>query len=394
MDSQIICRKSNVHSIRHPCLFIPAKFSLYSHCSRLKEGPQLDCSNPTCNHTLLRIKRPPNNQTQQILCTVSSIKDIRKHDRHRSMFIFGMGFVGQYLAEQLKDKGWRVSGTCTSEEKKRKLEEKGYEAFTFKAEEKWKGLTLTGFKALCDSTHIITSIPPVIGCGEDPVIFQHGPLLRQALSSGNISWIGYLSSTSVYGHWGGDWVDEDSPAKPVDKVGSARLDAEKAWIRLGQNVGIPVQVFRLGGIYGLGRSAIDTIIRQQKLSTSQKTRGIRCYTSRVHVADICQAILASIELPSSAKIYNVVDDDPTPRVEVFSFAKSLLEKKWPSKLWGANEIGTMASNTNAEVNISTNIVEKRVCNKRLKDELKVKLLYPNYRLGLESIIESIEHCPL
>lgn len=346
------------------------------------------------NCAVLRVKSPRKIQSQKNVCIVSGHGEIEDHGKNRRMLIFGMGFVGQYLADQLKGRGWKVLGTCTSEEKKKKLEEKGHEVFIFKAEVTVEELILTGLEnALCEATHIISSIPPSLGGREDPVVFQLGQLLRQAVSSGKVSWIGYLSSTSVYGHWGGDWVDEDSPTKPMDEGALARLDAEKAWISLGQCMEIPIQVFRLGGIYGPGRSALDTIIKQQKISRGRKTRGSKRYTSRVHVADICQAILASIELPSSRKIYNVVDDDAAPRAEVFSFAKSLLEEKWPCKQWESIEIETPTGNTNEEINNYTSIAEKRVSNRRMKDELKVKLLYPSYKSGLESIIESMDSCP-
>ncbi|XP_059078160.1 uncharacterized protein LOC131876715 [Cryptomeria japonica] len=169
-------------------------------------------------------------------------------------------------------------------------------------------------------------------------IEQHGWMKDEADAANK-------SFSGLYGHWGGDWVDEDSLAKSEDKISLARLDAEKAWIILGKNMGVPTQVFSLGGIYGPGRSALDTIIKQkqQELSGSQKARRLNYYTSRIHVVDICQAILASIEQPSAGKVYNVVDDDPAPRAEVFSYALSLLETKWPGNKWEAVESGTSTS---------------------------------------------------
>lgn len=395
MDPGISYRKSSFHGVSHAS----ANFAFYS--------PRLSPAQPwwrvprphfdglsSRNNALLRFQRHRKIQGHRIFFVVSSARAIEDHCDNRKMFIFGMGFTGQYLADQLKDRGWKVSGTCTNEEKRKKLEEKGYEAFIFKAGVIMEELILSGLeKALCEATHIISSIPPSLGGREDPVIFQLGKLLLQAISRGKISWIGYLSSTSVYGHWAGDWVDEDSPTKPVDQGALARLDAEKAWISLGQCMDIPVQVFRLGGIYGPGRSALDTIIKQQKLSRSQKTRGSKLYTSRIHVADICQAILASIELPSPGKIYNIVDDDAASRAEVFSFAKSLLEEKWPCKQWKSIEKGTPTGNTEGEAGSYRIIAEKRVSNRRLKDELKVKMLYPSYMQGLKSIIDSINSCP-
>ncbi|KAH9319453.1 hypothetical protein KI387_021222, partial [Taxus chinensis] len=139
--------------------------------------------------------RPLSTRSSKIRCRVSSTGEIEAPVLNKHMFIFGMGFVGQYLAEQLKTKGWRVSGTCTSEEKRKKLGEKGYGAFIFKAEETMLELTLDGLEALYDATHIISSIPPNVGGRKDPVIFQLGDVLQQTISDGNNVWMGYLSST-------------------------------------------------------------------------------------------------------------------------------------------------------------------------------------------------------
>ncbi|XP_020534871.1 protein YeeZ isoform X2 [Jatropha curcas] len=208
------------------------------------------------------------------------------------MFILGMGFVGQFIAQNLEKEGWAVTGTCTSTMKKKELEKRGFDVCLFNANEP----ELSALNTLKCYTHLLVSVPSIVGIG-DPVL-QHGDLLRSILMDGNLQWLCYLSSTSVYGDCGGAWVDEDYPASPTSELAKSRLAAEEGWLNLGHSLGLSTQVFRLGGIYGPGRSAVDTIIKQEPWSKSQKMRTSKQYTSRVHVEDICQALKASICMPS------------------------------------------------------------------------------------------------
>ncbi|KAL2522930.1 NAD(P)-binding Rossmann-fold superfamily protein [Forsythia ovata] len=284
------------------------------------------------------------------------------------MFILGMGFVGQFFAADLKSKGWVVNGSCTSVEKKTKLEEMGYHAYIFDAKDPQTEI----LDIMKNHTHLLVSIPPVKGLG-DP--------------DGKLQWLTYLSSTSVYGDRGGAWVDEDYPVSPTSEPARARLTAEEEWLCLGHDLGIAAQIFRLGGIYGPGRSAIDTIIKQEPLSKGQKMRLSKQYTSRVHVADICQALNASILKRSQWEIYNIVDDDPAPRMEVFMCAQNLVEQKFPGHL-------KQHISPEREESLNPNKVsrgEKRVSNARMKKELGVKLFHPTYRSGLQSIIDRMDN---
>ncbi|KAK9271184.1 hypothetical protein L1049_026774 [Liquidambar formosana] len=285
--------------------------------------------------------------------------DTNEPKSRNRMFILGMGFVGQFVAQELKNLGWVVSGTCTSIMKKKKLEEMGLDACLFDANEP----ELRTLDTLKHSTHLLVSIPPVVGIGD--LMLQHEELLRSRLMDGNLQWLCYLSSTSVYGHCGGAWVDENYPASPTNELAKLRLAAEEGWMSLGHDFGLSASIFRLGGIYGPGRSAVDTIIKQEPLSEGQKMRVSRQYTSRVHVADICEALKASIYTPPSRKIYNVVDDDPTPREEVFAFAQDLVEKKWPGQI----KQSTSPDRAKSFVQKGSSRGEKRVSNSRMKQEL-------------------------
>ncbi|KAI4366348.1 hypothetical protein MLD38_022235 [Melastoma candidum] len=290
------------------------------------------------------------------------------------LLILGAGYVGRFLARDLKGQGWVVSGTCRSAEKREELEEEGICPLLLDGDEP----NLDLLRVLEEQTHLLVSIPPMKGIG-DPML-RHAELLRTTLRQGNLRWLCYLSSTSVYGDCGGAWVDEDYPANPSSEVAKLRLEAEKGWLSMGQYLGISSIVFRLGGIYGPGRSAVDTILGRKPLSKGQRMRSSKQFTSRVHVADICQALVASIYRPPPSEIYNVVDDCPAPREEVFEFARVLVKRRlcnwFEEDSYPAETASTLEKRD-----------EKRVSNARLKAELGMRLLYPSYKQGLESIIE-------
>ncbi|KAK9129786.1 hypothetical protein Sjap_010273 [Stephania japonica] len=319
------------------------------------------------------------------LCNVERVRSIDDDDASSAnrMFILGLGFVGQFFGNQLTKQNWHVGGTCRSEIKRHRLEKMGFDAHLFTNDtEETKNLSLS---CLEEVTHLLVSWPPIVGFG-DPVLDRCQDVLQSRLGNGNLQWLCYLSSTSVYGDCNGAWVDEDYPANPKKASAKARLAAENRWLSVGNNLGVPVQVLRPGGIYGPGRSALDTIIKQEILTENQRMREARRYTSRIHVDDVCQALKATIDVPSPGRIYNVVDDDPAPRTEVFAFASELIDKKWPGKIKASPTAGAYRQgHERAEGG------EKRVSNVRMKNDLGVKLLHPTYRSGLEDIIKTMEN---
>ncbi|XP_027333404.1 uncharacterized protein LOC113848199 [Abrus precatorius] len=298
----------------------------------------------------------------------------------KRIFILGMGFVGQSLARKLHNQGWVVSGTCTTHVKKQQLQDMGFHVHLFDANHP----DLSILQLLKNNTHFLVCVPPVVGIG-DPML-QHEELIRSSLVNGDLQWLCYLSSASVYGDCDGELVDEDYPTNPESESAKLRLTSEEGWSNLARYLGISPLSFRLGGIYGPGRSAIDTIIKQKPLSDGQKRRKYQKYTSRVHVEDICQALMATLNAPSPSEVYNIVDDDPAPREEVFEYARKLVEKKWP----GLN-LQNVEQKECSVVKTRNAKGEKRVSNARMKKELGVQLLYPHYRLGLQSIIDHIQN---
>ncbi|XP_076943421.1 uncharacterized protein LOC143613650 [Bidens hawaiensis] len=321
------------------------------------------------------------------LSPAAAFRNNNSESENGRMFILGMGYVGEFVAQHLINQGWAVSGTCTSVAKQQKLNKLGFDVPLFHANHPKivisSLLLLEVINILNQHTHLLVSIPPCKDIG-DPML-QHAELLRSNLNSGCLQWLCYLSTTGVYGDCGGAWVDEDYQPNPPSELEKLRLAAEEGWLSLGHDLGLAAHVFRLGGIYGPGRSAIDTVIKPEPLSEAQRGRSFKRFTSRVHVADICNALNGCIHKPSPGRIYNVVDDDSAPRTEVFSFAYKLINEKWPSRVKKIPPPAIYESFTEKRGLRG----EKRVVNARMKKELGVKLIHPSYRSGLQNICDQI-----
>jgi nucleoside-diphosphate-sugar epimerase len=263
--------------------------------------------------------------------------------------------------------GWRLFGTCRSLDVRRQLAEEGIEAHLFNREHP---LGDAG-ALLARATHVLSSVPP--DAAGDPVLDVHGEDLAGA---SQLRWIGYLSTTGVYGDRAGGWVDEAAPLLPTGERGRRRVAAEARWLELQRRRGRPVHVFRLAGIYGPGRSALDAV-RSGRARRIAKPGQV---FSRIHVADIAQALRASMARPRPGAIYNVCDDDPAPPADVIAFACDLLGVPPPPLMPVEQaELSEMALSFYAD--------NKRVSNRRMKEELGVSLLYPGYRDGLRALLK-------
>jgi nucleoside-diphosphate-sugar epimerase len=220
---------------------------------------------------------------------------------------------------------------------------------------------------LASATHLLSSVPP--DDTGDPVLGIHRATIADATR--HLAWIGYLSTTGVYGDRGGGWVDETSALTPTGTRGQRRLDAERAWLGLPQ----PAHLFRLAGIYGPGRSALDTV-RSGKARRVVKPGQV---FSRIHVGDIVAVLQASMARPEPGAAYNVCDDDPADPAEVIAFACGLLGVAAPTEVpFDQAELSPMARSFYDD--------NKRVRNDRIKHALGVTLRYPSYREGLVALL--------
>jgi nucleoside-diphosphate-sugar epimerase len=280
------------------------------------------------------------------------------------LFCFGLGYSAAVLSRRLAAKGWSIAGTATDPEKVKALTRAGYEGFVFDGQAKDAGIAA----ALRSATHVLLSIPP--GANGDPALVHFRDALKESPS---LAWIGYFSSVSVYGDANGAWVDESSSASPRTERGRRRLSAENDWIALGQEANKTVVVFRLPGIYGPGRSAID----QLNAGTARRIFKPGQVTNRVHVEDIATAVEAALNLRSGPHIFNVTDDLPAPPQDVIAYGAELLGVPCPPPS-DPQDLSPMARSFYAE--------SKRVSNTRMKSELGVSLAYPTYVEGLKAIV--------
>jgi nucleoside-diphosphate-sugar epimerase len=277
-----------------------------------------------------------------------------------TLLSFGHGYSADALARLLLAQGWRIIGTTRSDDKAARLLQDGIEPRI------WPGADMRA--ALDAATHVLVSAAP---CDDgDPVLAALGEQI--AARAAQFQWVGYLSTTGVYGDHDGDWVDEDTPLTPATKRGIARVEAETAWAAI---PGLPLHIFRLAGIYGPGRGPFA------KVRDGSARRIIKPgqVFSRTHVADIAQVLAASIARPNPGGIYNVCDDDPAPPEDVIGYAAELLGLPLPpTEDFATADMTPMARSFYAE--------SKKVRNDRIKDELGVRLIYPDYRSGLRALL--------
>uniref|UniRef100_B0SY07 NAD-dependent epimerase/dehydratase n=1 Tax=Caulobacter sp. (strain K31) TaxID=366602 RepID=B0SY07_CAUSK len=281
------------------------------------------------------------------------------------LFVFGLGYVGQAFAEALIARGWSVVGATRDVDKARALRAKGID--TVDADDKAAMTTaLTGVNAV-----LITAPPTADGCpGLEAVI----PALAAAQAFPD--WIGYLSTTGVYGDFEGRWVFESSPLKAQSVEGARRVGAERDWQEVGRGMGLTVTTFRLPGIYGPGRSALD------RLRAGEGRRIVKPgqVFSRIHLDDIVSGLLASLDRPRAGGVYNLCDDEPAPPQDVMEHAARLLGVAVPPDL-PFNELGLSPATRRFYAE------NKRVSNALAKAELGWRPKYPTYREGLAAILK-------
>lgn len=287
----------------------------------------------------------------------------------RRLFCFGYGYSARALARRLGPRGWTVAGTCREAATLAALAGDGVEAHLFDRDH-----PLAEPAAVLAGSHaILISVPP--DADGDPVFDCHGDDLAALTGPGGPAWIGYLSTTGVYGDRAGGWVDETSELRPSTERGRARLAAEQGWLELWQRHGLPVHLFRLAGIYGPGRSQLDAA----RAGRARRVVKPGQVFSRIHVDDIAQALAASIERPEPGAAYNLCDDAAAPPEEVVAYACELLGLAVPPPIpFDTAELSDMARSFYAE--------SKRVRNDRMKRELGVELEYPTYREGLKALL--------
>ncbi len=281
----------------------------------------------------------------------------------KTLLSFGHGYSARALARQLLPQGWRIIGTTRSADTADDLRSEGIEPLI------WPGADMAG--PLATASHLLISIAP--DANGDPVL---NALSDQIAAAAPFDWTGYLSTTGVYGDHQGGWVDESTPLAPTTIRGKYRAAAEAAWQENAEKQSLNLHVFRLAGIYGPGRGPFAKV----RKGTARRIVKPGQVFSRIHVEDIAQTLAASINRVNPGAIYNLCDDDPAPPEDVIEYAAELLGLPIPpAEAWESAEITPMARSFYAE--------SKKVRNDRIKRELGVVLKFPDYRSGLEGLLD-------
>jgi nucleoside-diphosphate-sugar epimerase len=271
----------------------------------------------------------------------------------KHLFCFGFGFSAKTLSQKLDKSEWKISGTSRNAE--------GVEAING---QNCEGILFEDLKSIPASvTHILSSVPP---SDDGDIVIKK---FYVEMAARQFEWIGYLSTTGVYGDHDGAWVDENTPLTPNTERGEKRVAAEADWLKLNAHI------FRLAGIYGPGSNQLESL----KAGTAKRIVKQGQIFSRIHVEDIAGMVAASIAKPNPSRIYNGADDEPCPPQEVVAYAAELLNMEAPPEIpFEQAELSPMAKSFYAD--------SKRVSNYRVKAELEYEFKYPNYRIGLKALL--------
>tara|TARA_Y100001978_G_C23672965_1_gene424846 strand:- start:315 stop:1211 length:897 start_codon:yes stop_codon:yes gene_type:complete len=286
-------------------------------------------------------------------------------NKKKKILIFGAGFSGKHIAEAMRNAG--------------------FEAFTSSRScrnDKWSFFydstndELPPDKLFENVSHILSCIPPNKD-GTDPLLSK----LENKLLKLDLEWAGYLSTTGVYGNTHGAWVCENDPVNPIQERSKRRLLCEEKWTK----TNLPTQIFRLPGIYGPGRSTLDSILRNNIKVIFKKDQVF----SRVHVADIANAIIYLLQNQNNlefSKIVNIADDSPSSQIEVIKYSYQLLGMQMPEQI----------DFEEAKYNLSPIALSfweenRRVSNSLLCKELGYKLIHKDYKSGLKNCLKHLNY---
>ncbi len=283
------------------------------------------------------------------------------------LFVFGFGNSALALRRRTVKRFAAMAGTTRGGKRAERLRAEGIDAFAFDGTAPGAGVA----EALANATHLICSVPP--DEAGDPVLLHHQADIAAART---LRWIGYLSTIGVYGDHDGAVIDEQASCRPVSARSKRRIEAERAWMQLGERLGIPVAVFRLAGIYGPGQNVMVRL----KNGTARRLVKPGQVFNRIHVDDIAAICEAAID-KNAGGIFNVSDDEAAPPQDVLVYAADLIGvEPPPEEDFETAELTPMARSFYREAKI--------VSNAKAKTELGWRPIYPSYRDGLAALWEN------
>ena len=282
-----------------------------------------------------------------------------------NIFCFGFGQVAKNFINKIKSENIKINLNVTSrnDSEKKIFNEINYNSYQF-SEKNFDHLLIEKLKI---SEHILVSISPING--NDIVVKNFQKILLEIKPK----WITYLSATSVYGDHNGAWVNEESKTNPTSSTGIDRLKAENAWINLSNKKNLPLQIFRLSGIYSNEKNILTRLMIGKEKIIIKKNH----FFSRIHVEDIANVLFKSLSNFKSGEIYNISDDKPASSAEVTSFGAKLLNL----------DNLKMIEVENIENEILKDFYKdsKKVSNNKMKNFFNYNLKFPTYVEGLKYI---------
>ncbi len=285
------------------------------------------------------------------------------------VFCFGFGQVARYFIKKIIKENQLLELNVTSRQKTHKSKFEGliFDSYEFNNKKFDKNINLK----IQDADFILISIPPIDD--EDIVIKNFKEIIKKTKTK----WITYLSATSVYGNHDGRWVSEDSKTKPSSVSGIKRLKAESQWLKFSEESNLPLQIFRLSGIYSVQNNILKRLISGDAKIVKKENH----YFSRIHVEDIANILFHSLQKFKRNEIYNISDDKPASQEEVAFYGAKLLKIKLPDLLELKNLEDGMLKDFYKD--------SKKVDNKKVKDFFNYTFTYPTYKEGLDNILNNI-----
>ena len=285
------------------------------------------------------------------------------------VFCFGFGQVAKYFVKKILKEKQALELNVSSRKKTHKLTFEGidYNSYEFNDKKIDKDIKIK----IKDADFILISIPPIDN--EDIVVKN----FKETIKKTNTKWITYLSATSVYGNHDGAWVNEDSETKPTSTSGIKRLNAEDQWLKFSNENNLPLQIFRLSGIYSEENNILKRLISGQAKIIKKENH----FFSRIHVEDIANILFYSMKKFKRNEIYNILDDKPAPQEEIASYGSKLLKVKSPKIL----ELETLEEGMLKDFYKDS----KKVDNKKVKNFFGYQFTYPTYKEGLDKIFNNI-----
>ena len=285
------------------------------------------------------------------------------------VFCFGFGQVANYFIKKIIKEKQFLELNVSSRKKNHIFKFEGLDINSYEFNEKKidKNINIK----IQDADFILVSIPPI---NDGDIVLKN---FKEIIKRAKTKWITYLSATSVYGNHDGEWVNEDSETKPTSFNGIKRLQAENQWLKFSIENKIPLQIFRLSGIYSVQNNILKRLISGQAKIVKKENH----FFSRVHIEDIANLLFHSMKKFKSNEIYNVSDDKPAPQEEIVSYGAKLLKVKSPDFL----ELDALED----EILKDFYKDSKKVDNRKVKEFFNYKLTYPTYKEGLDKILNDI-----